>query len=405
VAAADAYGGLSYTVVRTPPSERVALPPIERGRNVIFGRVRPFPDRAIPPVFWYDNGGVRYGVLHHKERAPLVVLIAGTGASFNSSTNRIIAQALYGAGMHVLGLPSPTHPNFIINGSASMVPGRPEDDARDLYRVMQLALAQLEGKIDVSSIHLAGYSLGALHAAWVAQLDARERALGFTKVLLLNPPVSLWNSVEILDGMYDRHVPDDPAAAEEVIDRVFARFAEVYTRESDVNFDGDFLYAAHRALEPSQAALELLVGTSFRLSSSNLLFTSDVMSRSGYMVSRDAPLENTTSLTNFYKHAMRQSFNDYIDGVYMPYYQRQNPSYTKAEAIEEAALTPLEAFLRENPDIGVITNQDDIILAPGELDWLKSVFGERAAVLPDGGHSGNYERRDFVDALRHFFVR
>jgi len=50
-----------------------------------------------------------------------------------------------------------------------------------------------------------------------------------------------------------------------------------------------------------------------------------------------------------------------------------------------------------------MTGRDDIILAPGELAWLRKVFGAKATVLETGGHCGNYQRRDFVDALLRFF--
>ncbi len=110
-------------------------------------------------------------------------------------------------------------------------------------------------------------------------------------MLLLNPAVSLFNSVQILDDMYDRHVPTDPAGAQAFVDRVFASFADVYTREQETNFDGDFLYRAYDELEPGRDALETLIGTSFRYSLVNLAFTSDVMSRGGYMVPRDAELD------------------------------------------------------------------------------------------------------------------
>jgi pimeloyl-ACP methyl ester carboxylesterase len=379
------------------------LPQIERDRNVLVDTVRPFPEREVPPLFWYDNGGVRYGLLFQQQRAPLAILIAGTGASFDSDTNKLAARVLYAAGLHVLALPSPTHPNFIINGSTTGVPGRLEDDAADLYRVMQLALAQVREKVDVDGVHLAGYSLGAMHAAWVAALDERKRLINFDRVLLLNPPVSLWNSVQILDGMYDRHVPSDPAGAQAMVDQIFARFADAYTREQDKNFDGDFLYGTYDALNPSSDALEALVGISFRLSSANLIFTSDVMSDANYMVPRDAELEANTSLTSFFKDATRKSFEDYIDGIYVPFFQTRDPSYSKEQAIREAGLLPLEPYLRRNTRIGVITNIDDIILAPDEVKWLESVFGARATVLPSGGHCGNFERADFVDAVQRFF--
>ena len=396
---------LAYTVVRTPPAERIELTPLERDRNVSVDRVRPFPGRKVPDVFWYDSAGMSYGLVYQNKRAPLVFLIAGTGGSFNTDTNKLLAQTLHQEGFHVLGFPSPTHPNFIVNASETGVPGRMADDARDLYRVMRMAYQRVKDRIKVSDVHLAGYSLGGTHAAWVAKLDQQEQAIGFDKVLLLNPSVSLYNSVGALDAMYDRRVADDPEAAQAVIDRIFSRFAEVYTREQDVSFDGDFLYRAYAEFQPGVETLETLVGTSFRYALVNLAFTADVMSRGGYMVPPDAELGSTTSLTNFYKHAFRKSFVDYLDSLYLPYFQRQDPALTRERAIHEAGLRPLEGWLTGNPRIGVITNRDDIILEPDEVAWLERTFGSRAVVLPDGGHCGNYQRRDFADALVRFFRR
>ena len=81
----------------------------------------------------------------------------------------------------------------------------------------------------------------------------------------------------------------------------------------------------------------------------------------------------------------------------------RDPAYSKDQAIREAGLAPLETYLRGNARIGVITNVDDIILAPGEVQWLEAVFGTRATILPSGGHCGNYERADFVNVVRRFF--
>jgi predicted esterase len=392
--------GLAWTVVRTPPDQRVQLPAIERGRNLLTGRIRPLPDRRLPPVFWYASGGLRYAVVHHRGPAPLVVLIPGTGGSFDSVTSQQAARVFYAAGFHVLGLPSPTHPDFIINASSAGVPGRPEQDAADLYRAIQLALAAArERGVEVSSVSLAGYSLGALNAAYLARLDQQEHAIGFRRTLLLNPPVSVWNSVGILDGMFARHVPNDPAKARQLIDRIFEQFARVYTQAEGTTLDADFLYSAYNALEPSSDALETLIGVTFRLANVNLMFTSDVMSRSGYMVPADAELGSTTSLTPFLGHLIGKSFTDYVNGIYVPHFQAQDPGFTMSAAIAEASLKPIEGFLRSDPGLAVVTNHDDIILAPGELDWLVDVFGARAVVLRSGGHLGNYLRRDFVDTV------
>src|SRR4051812_49608696 len=169
-------GPLAYIVVGTPPAEQVELPPLRPYRNVRSDTVKVLPERRVPDVLWFEREGLRYGLVYRETRAPLVFLIAGTGASFDSELNKTLARALYAAGMHVVGLPSPTHPNFIVNASETGVPGKLDDDARDLYRAMRLILPRVKERADV---YVTGYSLGAANAAWVARLDEGEHAIGF----------------------------------------------------------------------------------------------------------------------------------------------------------------------------------------------------------------------------------
>jgi pimeloyl-ACP methyl ester carboxylesterase len=397
------FNGLTWTVVRTPPDQRAPLPELHRWRNLFTDVVRPMPDRPSPPIFWFEDGGVGYGVAFQRGPAPLVMLIAGTGAAFDTQSNRELARALYASGMHVLGLPSPTHPNFIVNASTSGVPGRPAEDAADLYRVMQMALQRARARITIEEIHLAGFSLGALNAAWVAELDAREGAIGFDKVLLLNPPVSLWNSTELLDAMFERRVPGTPQGQRELFDQIFAQFARVFSRASQTSLEGDFLFSAYRQLEPSDARLETLIALTFRMAAMNLIFASDVVGKAGYVVPVDAELQPTTSLSPFIGHLLGKRFSDYFDGVYLPHIRKSEPGFTREQAIAEASLYPLETFLRGQSRIGMLTNRDEIILAPGELAWLEDVFGPRAMVFDSGGHCGNYLRPDVVAAIGGFF--
>jgi hypothetical protein len=48
-------------------------------------------------------------------------------------------------------------------------------------------------------------------------------------------------------------------------------------------------------------------------------------------------------------------------------------------------------------------NEDDLILAPGDIAFLKSVFGSRAKIYPIGGHCGNMSYRENVEYMIKFF--
>jgi predicted alpha/beta-fold hydrolase len=387
------------TVVGTPSGYRASLP--ERIREDQLD-MRVFEDREAPEVFWY-NDRLRFSLARQRHRAPLIFNIAGTGAGHNSSLMKVMQRAFYQAGFHVISLPSPTHSNFIVSASSTGVPGRVEDDAADLYRVMELAYERVKDRIEVSEFYLTGYSLGGWQAAFVAHLDEEAQVFDFSKVLLINPPVSLFSSIRILDHMLTDNVPGGTAGIDDFFDRVFNAFIQVYRDHEFTNFGEDFLYRAYTTHQPDDEGLAALIGLSFRLSSNNMAFTSDVMSRSGYVVPKSLELTNTSSLTKYFKVGIRLSFEDYLNQLFYPYFKARDPSLKLEDLIEEASLKRIEDYLVRSPKIGLLTNEDDIILAPGEIDYLREVFGERAKIFPTGGHCGNLAHRHVIAHMTQFF--
>ena len=112
-----------------------------------------------------------------------------------------MARALYKAGFHVISISSPTFPIFVSSASATGVVGHAEKDAEDLYPVMEMIWKKLEGDIEVTLFNLTGYSLGGLISAYVAKLDDERKSFNFRRVLLMRPPLSLYNSISLLDRM------------------------------------------------------------------------------------------------------------------------------------------------------------------------------------------------------------
>ena len=390
---------LAATVVGTPKGYRASLPariPVDEFEISVFD------DREIPAVFWY-NERLKFSLARQRHRAPLIFIIAGTGAGHNSALTTVMRKAFYQAGFHVLSLPSPTHSNFIVSASSTTVPGRVKVDAADLYRAMQLTYEHVKQRIEVSEFYLTGYSLGGWQAAFVAHLDEEVRAFDFAKVLMINPPVSLYSSIRILDHMLIDNVPGGNDGLGEYFRRVFDAFIQVYKDHEFTNFGEDFLYRAYTTYEPDDEALAAVVGLSFRLSSNNMAFASDVMSRAGYVVPKSRELSSVSSLTQYFKVGIRLSFEDYLDELFYPFYKAQEPGLTRDALIEEASLKRIQDYLASSPKIGLMTNEDDIILAPGEIDYLKELFGDRAQIFPTGGHCGNLPQRNVIAHMTGFF--
>lgn len=387
------------TVIGTPSLYQAELPaevPVKDYSLVVF------EDREIPDVFWYSEG-LKFSLVRQKERAPLIFVIAGTGASYQSPKVKGLQRAFYQAGFSVISISSPTHMNFIVNASSTKVPGHIIHDTEDLYRVMELAYQKVAARVDVSEFYLTGYSLGASQAAFLTRLDEQRQVFNFKKVLMINPSVSLFNSVGIIDQMLADTVGDEPGAFNSYLGRVIRAFATAFDRNEPLDFNEDFLYRVYKKKIPTEAALESLIGFSFRISSSNMIFTSDVMSGYGLLVPPGTQLRQTTPLVDYLAASLRISFLDYYTRYFYPFYHTKNPTLTSEQLQREMSLQSIAPYLRQREKIAMMTNADDLILAPGEVDFLRDTFGERATIWPTGGHCGNMEQKDVVAFMVNYF--
>lgn len=387
------------TIVGTPDEFAADLP---QTVPTTVASLELFTDREVPDILW-NLTELRYSYNAQDHKAPLIFLIAGTGASFHSAKMKVMQHAFFNAGYHVVSLSSPTHPNFIVAASRSGVPGHLSEDARDLYHVMQLIRCNLADELEVTDYSLAGYSLGGAQSAFVAHLDEKEQQFNFRKVLLINPPVNLYHSVEILDNMLEDNIPGGLDNFNAFYEQVTKAFAEVYTYGDDVEFNDQFLYRAYQYRKPKKdAPLKGIIGWDFRISSGNMAFTSDVLTRAGYVVSKDLSLGRHDHVTEYAKVLYRLSFRDYFNDIFVPHFQQQDASLSATDLIERTSLKYIEDYIRTSPKLGLIGNEDDFILQPGEMDYLKQVFGARAVIFPYGGHCGNMGYPDNVAAMVKF---
>ena len=389
------------TVVGTPTEYTAALPadiPIK------VETLKMFPEREVPGILW-NLDELRYSYVRQKGPAPLIFLIAGTGAGFNSPKMQLMQKAFYQAGYHVVSISSPTHPNFIVAASTSGVPGHLEEDSADLYNVMQAIWQKHQQKMDVTDFYLTGYSLGAAQSAFIAKLDEQEKVFNFRKVLLINPPVSLYNSVLILDELLDFNIPGGMDNFNAFYQRIVNAFADVYAHGENVEFNNDFLYRAYQYRTPtSEEPLAALIGTSFRISSENMVFTTDVLTKAGYVVPKNLVLRRHDNVRDYAKVLAQLSFLDYFRGIFLPHFQAKDPNVTEADLIRTLSLRSLDGYLRNSGKFGMIHNEDDVILLPGEIDYLRDLFGTRATIFPHGGHCGNMAYPDNVSAMVGFFA-
>ena len=371
------------TVVGTPVEFQAELP-----KSIPFTEksITIFPERVTPDVFFYGSE-LLYSVALQDGSAPLIFIIAGTGGSHNGTTNKNIAKAFYQDGFHVVSISSPTYNNFVIAASKTGVVGHAERDAEDIYRVFDMIWAELEQDIQATSFNVIGPSLGGFNAAYVSKLDEERGAFNFERVLLINPPVSLYNSISLLDRM-TQDIPGGVDNFDRFANRLLHAYATTY--KQPVGSGGDnFLYQVYKELDLKDEQLAALIGTSFRLASSTLAFTADVMADYGYIKPKGLPLNRYSNLQIYNDVAVRLGFTDYYFQFFYPFYKADYPGMTQDDFIAAISLRSIEDYLRTAKKITVMHNADDVILEPGEINFFSEIFGDRATIYPYGGHMGN----------------
>jgi pimeloyl-ACP methyl ester carboxylesterase len=403
------------TVIGTPTALKAQVP------MKIPGEARTLevsPTADIPDVFWYERG-LKFGFVPQHEDGenarPLIFIIAGTGAHYRSEKVVALAKAFYQAGFHIISISSPTQLNFLVNASSTHLPGFPGIDVADLYRVMGAAYEQVRDEINVSEFYLTGYSLGGLQAAFLAKLDAEHRKFDFKKILMINPAVNLYASVEIMDALLTESVPGGVDGVGEFLNRAIERLAQLYHDDDDLRLDGDFIYKIYQETEhladvrgiPQNARpqnAKALIAIAFRIASASMVFGADVINRSGYIVSPSIRLGKYDSLTKYSRASHRVQFTEYVNDMVLPVLKERYPDKTRDELIASAGLPAIEDYLANATHIRVVTNEDEIILAPGELDYMKQLFGSRIKTYPRGGHCGNMDHHENVRYMVDFFA-
>jgi pimeloyl-ACP methyl ester carboxylesterase len=387
---------LRATVFGTPPQDIAPLP----AKVPLLEMDLRLPWRLpIPAVFWFDKR-LRVWLSAQDKPAPLAIVISGTGSDGNTAKLATLRAVLYGAGYHVLTMPSPTFPGFIVSASSTGVAGDLEQDGHDLYAAMGEIIAHLPRKVKITEIDVLGYSLGGANAAVVKSIDAKEHKLNIHRAVMINPPVSLFSSVGRLDKLFARSLGNGDAGIERFYQQLYAELANLYRASDRVELDEDFLLGAAASALQTDAQFSAAIALTFRIALSNVFFAGDLYSGAGVVVDPRHPPKVGDSLEEIWRTLRGKTFAEYFTRIFAPYYLKRRPNSTVESLIAQNRLDVIGDQLRDNGDYYAQTNSDDLILDGAELEWLKATLGRRIVVYDHGGHLGNLgDRQQVADML------
>ena len=388
---------LRATVFGTPPQDIAPMPATVPLQEIDISM--PWARRPVPKVLWFDSR-LRVWFSAQDKPAPLAIIISGTGSDGNTTKLSTLRGALYGAGYHVLTLPSPTFPGFIVSTSSTGVAGDLLQDGHDLYAAMQRIIAHLPRHAPITDIDVLGYSLGGANAAIVKSIDATEGKLKIHRAVMINPPVSLFSSINRLDQLFALNIGSGDAGLENLYRKLYTRLANLYRASDKVQIDDTDLLGAAASVLRTDADFSAAIALTFRLELVDVFFTGDLYARSGVVIDPQHPPGAGDSLEQIGRTLRSKTFAEYFNKVFAPYYMARRPGSTPQSLQADNRLDIIGAALRDNADYYAQTNSDDLILDKAELAWLRTTLGSRIAVYDHGGHLGNLgERRQIADML------
>jgi len=387
---------LRATVFGTPPQDIAPLP--ESVPMLEMDLALPWR-RPVPQIFWFDKR-LRVWFSAQKKPAPLAIIISGTGSDANTSKLSVLRAVLYGAGYHVLTMPSPTFPGFIVSASTTGVAGDFMQDGQDLYAALGEVVAHLPRKTQITDVHILGYSLGGANAAIVKSIDAAEHKLHIHRAVMINPPVSLFATIGRLDKLYAVSLGNGDAGIERFYQQLYAALANAYRASGRVELDEDFLLGAAAAVLKTDAQFSAAIALSFRIALSNVFLAGDMYSGAGVVIDPAHPPKVGDSLEETARVLRSKTFAEYFTRIFAPYYIKRRPNGTVDSLIAQNRLEIIGDQLRSDADYYCLTNSDDLILDKAELAWLKKTLDTRIAVYDHGGHLGNLgDRQQAADLL------
>ena len=310
-------------------------------------------------------------------------------------------RIFHDAGYHTIAISSQMSQQFMISASTNVMPGMLIRDNEDIYKAMKLAYNKIKDQVEVTDFYIMGYSLGGTNAAVLSYIDEKEKAFNFKRVFMVNPPVELYDSAVKLDKYLDDYTGGKTEGIEKLLNTTLYRLKGGLTNEY-ANIGADTIYNIVKGDILSDAEKKAYIGLAFRLTSNDLNFISDFITKSHVYTKNPDKVNKYTNMKEYFKAVNFATFEDYVNKVGFPYYKKYNKDFSIEDLKREASLRVIEDYLRTSPKIAAVTNADELILNEKDINYLKDVFKDRLVIYPKGGHCGNMFYKENVDVMVKF---
>jgi len=310
--------------------------------------------------------------------APLVYITPGLTSHRLSSMSIGLAERLYQNGYSVVCTTSVFHPDFMNTASTADLPVYPPVDSRDLLVAVTETDRALVKKYPnrFTKRAMLGLSMGGFETLQIAAREDQTKSelMTFDRYVAVDVPVDITHGFKELDKLVNAPLKWPEAERQQRVNNTMHKVNYALSNknksEQPVMFDGD--------------ESKYLIGLTFRVGLRDIIYDSQSRNHMGVL---QTPISNWRR-EPVYNEILKYSLGDYFEKFAVPYYKQKG--ITRDQLVREVNLKTQSRKLHAQSKVRVIVNENDFLLRPQDITWLRSIFtNSRLTVFPDGGHLGN----------------
>ena len=310
--------------------------------------------------------------------APLVYITPGLTSHRLSSMSIGLAERLYQNGYSVVCTTSVFHPDFMNTASTADLPVYPPVDSRDLLVAVTETDRALVKKYPnrFTKRAMLGLSMGGFETLQIAAREDQTKSelMTFDRYVAVDVPVDITHGFKELDKLVNAPFKWPEAERQQRVNNTMHKVNYALSNknksEQPVMFDGD--------------ESKYLIGLTFRVGLRDIIYDSQSRNHMGVL---QTPISNWRR-EPVYNEILKYSLGDYFEKFAVPYYKQKG--ITRDQLVREVNLKTQSSKLHAQSKVRVIVNENDFLLRPQDITWLRSIFtNSRLTVFPDGGHLGN----------------
>lgn len=333
---------------------------------------------------------LKYKLWMQPKPAPIVVILPGTGSFYSSSKIIALAELFYLKGYSVLAISDVFNWQFSESASSVRTPGFTPVDSADMYYALCKIFSSLDEKYKnkITDKMLVGFSLGALHALFIADLESKlqNNKLGFSRYLALNPPVDLLYAVHKIDDFYSA----GNYLSREQLTGSISKGLQLYQKAIDKKLESSAV------IDLSSNQAKYIIGLDFHTTLSELIYSINSREKLASLHQE----YNWFSREDLYNEIDKFSFYSYLALILKPCYEKSTGKNMSIDEFNRASsLTAIENTLKNNKKIKIIHTTDDFLLDESQRKWLENTMGDRLVMLNHGGHCGYMYFKQAADVI------